>query len=818
MNKKVKASLIISLFALALIVVLGASDWTAVQADGDGTSPDNPILIETAEDLDNMREGLNLHYRLVAHIDLEDYINDNYATNGWEPIGQNASSQRFTGSFTGGTDSQGNPYTINGLWIDRNDEDNVGLFGSLLNATVENINLSDVDVTGMDHVGGLVGIAENSTIEGIHVSGSVHGDNRVGGLVGDIRHSTTVSQSFADAIVTGENNSIGGLVGYGTTNSVISNSSTASEVAGHWNVGGLVGLMAGNESLITSSYASGNVTGSSYLGGLVGYTNHVHIDLSYATGNVYDGSQHMGGLIGQSNGSTQITRSFATGDITASGVAGGLVGSSRGPLLINESYATGNVSGTGMNIGGLVGVVNNSIDDADQRATITQSYATGNVSSGNGRAGGLTGLTNNVNIINTYTLGEVTTGSGEKGGLIGSYYDNITIESSYWNSTVNSDTGAYNAHGEGKTEAELKQRDTFVDWDFNLVWSLYEGNWREEFPFLKSFNGVTALAVVEVNFITNDPVLVMPGDVLTMHVNSSYENGNIYDATQVVNYSTTDSDVIVVDQDQPNQIVVTGIGEAQIVVEYGGVTETVDVKVGDYHVIVTSGVQTAFLATNVLWIEDTTTYLNTPPGYIEGGQIIASVLDEGTIPEHTDHEVAGDVIDFYISIYHGSPSSDYILTMGYDSDYDANLVDIYYFNEQSEQWEAQNATVDEQAGTLTLEVASFSTYGVFARVEEEDGGDDDGSDDGREEDGDDGDGNDEGGTEEEGTNEDEVEEGTKEDDTSEEGTEETTGNGEELPQTATNMFNILLIGALFMLSGATAFYFYMRKRKLNVTS
>ncbi len=120
-------------------------------AGGSGTEAD-PYLVATADQLNNVRNHLDRHFKQVAIIDLEDYS----AGQGWEPIGDH------TFSFTGLYD--GNGYKIINLRINDSDESYVGLFGYVGDFTkdgnISNVYLEDVDVTETsmwDDVGGLAG-------------------------------------------------------------------------------------------------------------------------------------------------------------------------------------------------------------------------------------------------------------------------------------------------------------------------------------------------------------------------------------------------------------------------------------------------------------------------------------------------------------------------------------------------------------------------------------------------------------------------------------------------------------------------------------
>jgi hypothetical protein len=186
------------------------------------------------------------------------------------------------------------------------------------------------------------------------------------------------------------------------------------------------------------------IKGRKHVGGLVGYSNYGTISSSYATGNVV-GEGYVGGLVGQNGGGT-ISNSYATGNVVGEEYVGGLAGYNYG--TISNSYATGNVVGTGdyyyCYVGGLVGY---------NDGTIANSYATGNV-----------------------------VGNSEVGGLVG-YNNDGTITSSYYNSETSgqSDTDK----GTPKTTVEMKNKNTYIDWDFETVWGIAAG-FNDGMPYLLS--------------------------------------------------------------------------------------------------------------------------------------------------------------------------------------------------------------------------------------------------------------------------------------------------------------------------------------------
>jgi hypothetical protein len=204
-----------------------------------------PIQIRDWHDLDAIRSNLGGSYILMNNLDsaTAGYVELTSGTanegRGWEPIG--TSDDGFTGSF----DGQG--YEIRDLFINRPDQDYVGLFThiswirSIENVgVVENMGMVEADVTGSSQVGALAGhnagIVNNS-----YCSGSVSGYERVGGLVG--WNQATLSNSYSGCSVNGSTR-VGGLTG------------------DNWYYRGIV----------TNSYSTGSVTGSTQIGGLVGYS------------------------------------------------------------------------------------------------------------------------------------------------------------------------------------------------------------------------------------------------------------------------------------------------------------------------------------------------------------------------------------------------------------------------------------------------------------------------------------------------------------------------------------------------------------------
>ncbi|MFA7083279.1 MAG: GLUG motif-containing protein, partial [Arcobacteraceae bacterium] len=217
---------------------------------------------------------------------------------GWNPIGV------FSGNF------DGLGHSISDLYTNRS-ANNQGLFGQTEDASIVNVNLTNVDIKGQNKVGGLVGNATITHIENVSTSGKVVGNNEVGGLVGYIINAKdTILKSHSSAQVTGAND-VGGLVGNLNYDSAIRQSYATGEVTGDGsNIGGLVGNS--NYSTIENSYATGTVNGLSTKGGLIGNSENDQITNSYATGEVVGIAPSFGGLIGSEDGTTVSDSFFNT--------------------------------------------------------------------------------------------------------------------------------------------------------------------------------------------------------------------------------------------------------------------------------------------------------------------------------------------------------------------------------------------------------------------------------------------------------------------------------------------------------------------------
>jgi hypothetical protein len=246
-------------FLCAVVLAIAApphgSSAAGFSGSGSGTAED-PYIITTVGQLQEMKDNLTAHYALGNDIDASGTVNWNGGA-GFEPVGT------WENGFAGSFDGRG--YKIYDLYILRGDTDYVGLFGYIgTGSVVENVGLENVYVVGNNYVGGLVGWNYEGDVSNCYSTGLAWGDWYAGGLVG--WNVGTVSSSYSTGHVNGSYYA-GGLVGFNW--GTVSNCYSTGPVSGVRDyVGGLVGCNGGT---VSNSYSTGPVSGSDYVGGLVGF-------------------------------------------------------------------------------------------------------------------------------------------------------------------------------------------------------------------------------------------------------------------------------------------------------------------------------------------------------------------------------------------------------------------------------------------------------------------------------------------------------------------------------------------------------------------
>jgi len=243
-----------------------------------GGSADNPFIIMTAADLDNLRNNPTAHYKLGANIDLTSYLApggagfSQWGAAGWMPIGNDDTPDSMR--FIGGLDGAG--FKITGLWIDRPTTGHVGLFGYIQDATIKNlgVEIAAAGIKGWGYVGGIAGRVDRSGISNCYTTGTVSGSghgNWVGGVAGEVIGGS-ISNCYATGAISGGGN-VGGVAG-GLLGGSISHCYATGAVSdgGGGGVGGVAGgILFGS---VSHCYATGAVSGRDWVGGVAGYVEN----------------------------------------------------------------------------------------------------------------------------------------------------------------------------------------------------------------------------------------------------------------------------------------------------------------------------------------------------------------------------------------------------------------------------------------------------------------------------------------------------------------------------------------------------------------
>lgn len=204
----------------------------------------------------------------------------------WAPVG--TTEAPFKGTF------DGNGKTISGLTITSGNF--AGLFGYVSDATIKNVTLANVNVSGSERMGALVGkIFGDAVVENCTVSGSVEGsDSNTGGIIGEIVTGTVQLTNLTNnATVTNtktSNSRAGGVVGQVTTNANVTltgckNTGAITTVNGY--AGGIVSAYQSGTLTIENCSNTGTLDGQ-YKGNMLGWYTSVRSITISTESNAFD--------------------------------------------------------------------------------------------------------------------------------------------------------------------------------------------------------------------------------------------------------------------------------------------------------------------------------------------------------------------------------------------------------------------------------------------------------------------------------------------------------------------------------------------------
>ncbi len=243
----------------------------------------NPYILYNYTDLKKVKNNLNGHYRLGNNIDASEswregsdacvaYTGDMVTAtcSGFEPIGDQTNP--FKGSINGAG------YKIENLYINRKDEEAIGLFGYINSGEnqvvyITNLGLENAQIFGYANVGGFVGSARFVQISNSYVIGTIGSANRAntGGLVG-FGISIDIFNSYTNANVTSSGVNVGGGIGYANTINA-KNFYKMGSVRGGTNIGGIFGF--GYLINFYNGYVTSEVFGRNNTGAFTGFASNI---------------------------------------------------------------------------------------------------------------------------------------------------------------------------------------------------------------------------------------------------------------------------------------------------------------------------------------------------------------------------------------------------------------------------------------------------------------------------------------------------------------------------------------------------------------
>ena len=352
-----------------------------------------PFLISTPAQLAclNKISQTTYYYKQMEDLNLSSYTN-------WQPIGSSTSGLRFDGIY------DGNNKTISNLVINRPNEDNIGMFG-YSSVYFSNLVLEDIDVTGKNNVGCLIGNITSGNISKITISNSkASGTRQIGSLVG------YANNNFSDITLTnceahGTEDYVGGLCGQlkeqGQNSRSMSNiNASYITISGKTYLGGIAGISRRtNHTNVVCEHIT--VTGKSFIGGAFGGNGYSSVfnNCSIRESNITGTSSGIGGFIGYRFSNTATFNNVSCNNIS---VSGGGIGTEVGGFIGKADYInTSNIICKELEVKGIAqvgGFIGNCNNCSFQNCSVLDSEI-----KGGSITGGFIGQLSNTSNSNTIT-------------------------------------------------------------------------------------------------------------------------------------------------------------------------------------------------------------------------------------------------------------------------------------------------------------------------------------------------------------------------------------------------------------------------------
>lgn len=300
----------------------------------------------------------------------------------------------------------------------------------------DDTNITGLQIEANTYTGGAVGYMNKSTLKSTQTLSPTSGINRFND-----------DTAMIICKIIGNGNKIGGAVGQADASTIegISVKATINNENGGIYTGGIVGYFNNGNLAVNSCSFSGIIKGGNYTGGIVGEINNLgQIQQCINYGDI-SGGEKTGGIVGKVNYAVDepwVTKCANVGNVTGSQLVGGIVGymsvddgDIKESSWVKVEYCGnyGNITGTNLSTdpkGGLGGIVGK-CDSRQVRVAHCANHGIitgtgdfkgiGGIAGALGRDAGTTAL-NNVDVYNCANIGLITTsgnGTTRLGGILG---------------------------------------------------------------------------------------------------------------------------------------------------------------------------------------------------------------------------------------------------------------------------------------------------------------------------------------------------------------------------------------------------------------
>lgn len=487
-------------------------------AGGNGTQND-PYIIVTAQQLNNIRNNLDKHFKQIKNIDLNDLKNklDPLVSN-WEPVGHDfpVSPRPFTGSY------DGMGFEIQNMVVLSDVDDYSGFFGVVSEANIRNIVFTNAHVeydafysgifagyisdslidkviiqgsfiSKSTHVGGFAGFTSSSTItdcevKNTQINASGDSSNYLGGFVADANATWFENCSVNDVDIIGPNSieEVGGFAGSSNISGFKNCSFNGTIDATGTYIGGFAGYIEWYESEIGQmnfdSFEDCSVSGqifarrnpsemSGYVGGFAGSTisslNFINCTVEMDIQVNFQSTKIGGFVAGISGEGEKFLRCSFEGSITANDEFMDIFGFgfTGTKASFEECFTRFHIQAlNSAEISGFLGMT----DGTD--ISMKNCYAKGTVSSGDGSTTAGFIVMNTIgehpSVENCYSAVEDI-----DYGFVRNFSDTVVDTTNcFFDSSISGHTDDSNALR--KTTTEMKSQNTYTNWDFDNVWTI----------------------------------------------------------------------------------------------------------------------------------------------------------------------------------------------------------------------------------------------------------------------------------------------------------------------------------------------------------